>query len=163
MQESELAGEGHIEVSQPGSEVNTQNWRWYCSNRNTVLFSNLPNIKVFSSESTFHIMMSAKYWSFSFSISPFNEYSGLISFRIDWISLQSKVLSSVFSSTMVRRQWFFSIQHGSSPWTHCLCIRYAGTPAHISFCHPARFPLSAFFRHYTVVSQWPKQFALWLS
>ena len=104
-----------------------------------------------------------KYWSFSFSISPFNEYSGLISFRIDWISLQSKGLSRVFSSTMVRRQWFFSIQHGSSPWTHCLCIRYAGTPAHISFCHPARFPLSTFFRHYTVVSQWPKQFALWLS
>ena len=41
-----------------------------------------------------------KYWSFSFSISPSNEYSGLISFRIDWfISLQSKGLSKVFSST----------------------------------------------------------------
>ena len=39
-----------------------------------------------------------KYWSFSFSISPFSEYSGLISFRIDWwISLQSKGLSRVFS------------------------------------------------------------------
>ena len=41
-----------------------------------------------------------KYWSFSFSISPSNEYSGLISFRIDWfISSQSKGLSKVFSST----------------------------------------------------------------
>ena len=40
------------------------------------------------------------YWSFSFSISHFNEYSGLISFTIDrLISLQSKGLSSVFSST----------------------------------------------------------------
>ena len=40
-----------------------------------------------------------KYWSFSFSISPSNEYSGLISFRIDWFdSLQSKGLSRVFST-----------------------------------------------------------------
>ena len=43
-----------------------------------------------------------KYWSFSFSISPFNKYSGLISFRIDGlISLQSKGLSRIFSNTTV--------------------------------------------------------------
>ena len=43
-----------------------------------------------------------KYWSFSFSISPSNEYSVLISFRIDWFdSLMSKGLSRVFSSTTV--------------------------------------------------------------
>ena len=42
-----------------------------------------PSIKVFSSESVLHIRW-PKYWSFSFSISPSNEYSGLISFRIDW-------------------------------------------------------------------------------
>ena len=41
-----------------------------------------PSIRVFSNESVFHIMWS-KYWSFSFSISPSNEYSGLISFRMD--------------------------------------------------------------------------------
>ena len=40
-------------------------------------------MKVFSNESAFHIRW-PKYWSFSFSISPSNEYSGLISFRIDW-------------------------------------------------------------------------------
>ena len=40
-----------------------------------------------------------KYWNFSFSISPSNEYSGLTSFRIDWFSLQSKGLSRVFSNT----------------------------------------------------------------
>ena len=42
-----------------------------------------------------------KYWSFSFSISPSNEYSGLISFRTDWFDLASKRLSRVFSSTAV--------------------------------------------------------------
>ena len=45
-----------------------------------------PSISVFSNESVLHIKW-PKYWSFSFSISPFNEYSGLISFRIDWLDL----------------------------------------------------------------------------
>ena len=45
-----------------------------------------PSIKVFSNESVLRIRWS-KYWSFSFSISPSNEYSGLISFRIDWFDL----------------------------------------------------------------------------
>ena len=45
-----------------------------------------PSISVFSNESALPIRW-PKYWSFSFSISPFNEYSGLISFRIDWFAL----------------------------------------------------------------------------
>ena len=45
-----------------------------------------PSIRVFSSEPVLHIRW-PKYWSFSFSISPFNEYSGLISFRIYWLDL----------------------------------------------------------------------------
>ena len=45
-----------------------------------------PSIRVFSNESVLHIRW-PKYWSFSFSISPSNEYSGLISFRIDWYYL----------------------------------------------------------------------------
>ena len=46
----------------------------------------LPSIRVFSSESALGISW-PKYWSFSFNISPSNEYSGLISFRIDWLDL----------------------------------------------------------------------------
>ena len=46
----------------------------------------LPSIRVFSSESTLRIRW-PKYWSFSFSISPSNEHSGLISFRMDWLDL----------------------------------------------------------------------------
>ena len=51
-----------------------------------LLPSILPSIKVFSNESALHIRW-PKYWSFSFSISPSNEYSGLISSKIDWYGL----------------------------------------------------------------------------
>ena len=52
---------------------------------------------------------SPKYWSFSFSISPSDEYSGLLSFRIDWFDLLSvQGLSRVFSSTTVQKCQFFS-------------------------------------------------------
>ena len=53
-----------------------------------------PSIRVFSNASALHIRW-PKYWNFSFSISPSNEYLGLISFRMDWISLQSKGFSIV--------------------------------------------------------------------
>ena len=51
-----------------------------------LLPSIFPSIRVFSSESVLYIRW-PKYWSFSFSISPSNKYSGLISFRIDWLDL----------------------------------------------------------------------------
>ena len=51
-----------------------------------LLPSIFPSIRVFSKESVLHIMWS-KYWSFSFNINPSNEYSALISFRMDWFDL----------------------------------------------------------------------------
>ena len=51
-----------------------------------LLPSILPSIRVFSNESALHIRW-PKYWSFSFNITPSNEYSGLISFRMDWLDL----------------------------------------------------------------------------
>ena len=51
-----------------------------------LLPSIFPNIRVFSNESTLRIRW-PKYWSFSFSIRPSNEHSGLISFRMDWLDL----------------------------------------------------------------------------
>ena len=70
-----------------------------------------PSISVFSNESALHIRW-PKYWSFSFNIIPSNEYSGLISFRMDWFDLlQSKGLSRVFSNTTVlQRSAFFTVQ-----------------------------------------------------
>ena len=71
-----------------------------------LLCSVFPRIRVFSSESVLHIRW-PKYWSFSFNISPSNEYSGLISFRIDWFDLlQSKGLSIVFPNTIQKHQFF---------------------------------------------------------
>ena len=68
-----------------------------------LLPSVFPSIRVFSNQSVLRIRW-PKYWSFSFSISPSSEYSGLISFRIDWwISLQSRELSRVFSDTTVQK------------------------------------------------------------
>ena len=71
-----------------------------------LLPSVFPSIRVFPSKSALWIRWS-KYWSFS--ISPSNEYSGLISFGIDWlIFFLSKGLSRVFSSTTVQKHLFFS-------------------------------------------------------
>ena len=70
----------------------------------------LPSIRVFSSESVLHVRW-PNYWSFSFSISPFNEYSDWFPLGlIDWISLQSKRLSRVFSNTTVQKHQFFGTQ-----------------------------------------------------
>ena len=75
-----------------------------------LLPSIFPSIRVFSNELAFHIRW-PKYWRFSFSISPSNEYSGLISFRIDRFDILAvQVLSRVFSSTTVQTHQFFSAQ-----------------------------------------------------
>ena len=75
-----------------------------------------PSIRVFSNESTLH-MRWPKYWSFSFSISPSNEYSGLILFKIDWIDLFAvqgtlkNLLQHHSSKTLIfRRSAFFTVQ-----------------------------------------------------
>ena len=77
-----------------------------------------PSIRVFSNESALRIRWPKYYWSFSFSISPSNEYSGLISFRIDWlIFLQSNRLSRVFSNPIAQKHQFFSAQLYGPPFT----------------------------------------------
>ena len=75
-----------------------------------LLPSIFPSIKVFSIESAIPIRW-PKYWSFSFSISPSNEYSGLIYLRlIGLISLLAKGLSRVFSGTKFGKHQFFMVQ-----------------------------------------------------
>ena len=75
-----------------------------------------PSISVFSNESALHIRW-PKYWSFSFSISPSNEYSGLISFRIDWFdlhavlgTLQSLLQHHSSKASILRCSAFFIVQ-----------------------------------------------------
>ena len=74
-----------------------------------LLPSIFPSIRVFSNESALPIRR-PKYWSFSFSISPSNKYSGLTSFRIGCISLLSKGLSRVFYNTTVQKHQFSGTQ-----------------------------------------------------
>ena len=75
-----------------------------------LLPSIFPSVRVFSDESTLR-MRWPKYWRFSFSISPSNEHSGLISFRMDWLDLLAiQRLSRVFSSTTIQKHQFFSAQ-----------------------------------------------------
>ena len=74
-----------------------------------LLPSVFPSIRVFSSESVLHIRW-PKYCSFSFSLSPSNEYSGLISFKIDRLPLRSPCSPRVFSNTTVQKHQFFGAQ-----------------------------------------------------
>ena len=74
-----------------------------------LLPSVFPRFRVLSNVSALHVGWS-KYRSFSFSISPSSEYSGLISFRIGLISLQFKGLSRVFSKATVQKHQFFGMQ-----------------------------------------------------
>ena len=81
---------------------------------------NLSSFSVFSNESPLRIRW-PKYWSFSFNISPSNEYSGLVSFRMDWfnlLALQAKELSRVFSNTTMQKHQFFSAQLSSQSNSH---------------------------------------------
>ena len=69
-----------------------------------------PSIRVFSNESVLRIRW-PKYWSFSFNISPSNEYSGMISFRMDWLDLLAvQGLSRVFPNTTFQKHQFFGAQ-----------------------------------------------------
>ena len=77
---------------------------------------NLSQIRVFSNESAFHIRW-PKYWGFSFSISPSNEYSGLISFRTDWFgllavqgTLKSLLQHHTSKASILRCSAFFTVQ-----------------------------------------------------
>ena len=73
-----------------------------------LLPSIFPSIRVYSNESALHVRW-PKYWSFSFNISPTNEHSGLISFRMDWLDLlEVQVSLRVFSNTTVQKHQFFS-------------------------------------------------------
>ena len=76
-----------------------------------LLPSILPSIRVFFNESALHIRW-PKYWSFSFSISPSNEYSGLISFRIDWLDLLA--VQGTLKSLLQQHSSEASILHGSA-------------------------------------------------
>ena len=91
-----------------------------------LLPSIFPSIRVFSNESVLHIRW-PKYRSFSFSISLSNEYSGLISFRMDWLdllavqgTLKSLLQHHGSKASVLRQSAFFRTQQSGSATTHTL-------------------------------------------
>ena len=81
-----------------------------------LLSSIFPSIRVFSNESALRIRW-PKYWSFSFSISPFNEHPGLISYRMDWLDLLAvqRTLKSLLQhhcskASIIQCSAFFTVQ-----------------------------------------------------
>ena len=104
-----------------------------------LLPSILPSIRVFSNESVLRIRW-PKYWSFSFSISPSNEYSGLISFRMDWLDLAvqgtqesspTPQFKSIHSSTL---SFFYELQLSHPYMTTGKTIVWLGGPLLVKQC-----------------------------
>ena len=103
------------------SDSHPLSWLYYLTTSPSAalfFFAFFPSVRVFSNESTLLIRW-PRYWSFNFSISASDEYSGLISFRINWFDLlQSKGLSRVFSNTTVQKHQFFGAQPSSHSNSH---------------------------------------------
>ena len=119
-----------IDCSLPGFPVITNSWRLlklmsikslipsnhlFLCHHLLLLLSMFPNIRVFPNESALSIRW-PKYWSFSFSIYPFNEYPGLISFRTDWFdffAFQGTLKSLLHHNSKASVLWhsaFFMVQ-----------------------------------------------------
>ena len=104
-----------------------------------LLPSIFPSIRVFSNESVLRIRW-PKYWSFSFSISPSNEYSGLISFRMDWLDLLAVqgTLKSPDHLTCLLRNLYAGQEatvrtgHGTTDW-----FQIGKEYINAIYCHPA--------------------------
>ena len=94
---------------------------------------NPPQHQGLFSESALRIRW-PKYWSFSFSISPSNEYSGLISFRMDWLDLLAvqETLKNLLCTTVQKHQFFLSVRKWPLTWFSCqsctlgfvVCLKY---------------------------------------
>ena len=82
-----------------------------------LFLSVFPSIRVFSNESALYIRW-PKYWHFSFSISPSNEYSGLISFRIDWFDLLA--VQGTLKNLFRHNSKASILQHSSLPYDEIL-------------------------------------------
>ena len=103
-----------------------------------LLPSIFPSIRAFSNESAFHIRW-PKHWSFSFSISPSNEYLGLISFRIDWLdllavqgTLKSLLQHHSSKASILRHSAFFILQ--LSCLYMLLLLRLLSRFSHVQLC-----------------------------
>ena len=128
----------------------------------------IASIRVFSNESILCIRW-PKYWSFIFSISPSNEYSGLISFRMDWLDLLAvqgtlKSLLQHLSSkaSILHRLAFFMVQLSHPYVTTGKTTALTGQPLSLLFNMLSRFVIAFLPRSRHLLSSWLKSpFAVW--
>ena len=123
-----------------------------------------PSIRVFANESFLHIRW-PKYWSFSFSISPSNEYSGLISFRVDWFdllavqgTLKSLLQHHSSKASVLWHSTFFMVQfsHPHDCWkNHSLTIQtFVGKVISLLFDMLSRLVIAFFPRNVHLLISW---------
>ena len=141
----------HHPLSRDCSNSCPSNWWYHPTILSSVIpfvscLQSFPSIRVFSNESVLHIRW-PKYWSFSFNISPSNEYSGLISFRIDWFDLlavqgtlksflQHHSLFFFISWRLITLQYCSGFCHTSTWISHgYTCIPHPDPPFHLPL-HP---------------------------
>ena len=106
-----------------------------------------PSIRVFSNESVLCIRW-PKYWSFSFNISPSNEYSGLISFRMDWLDLLAlnTVLGTICILSLIllwpSKLVSLSVFYKSGKWSETRWRNLPSLPGYNWLCRPVDVPVS---------------------
>ena len=130
-----------------------------------LLPSTFPSIRVFSNESVLRIRW-PKYWSFSFSISPSNKYSGLISFRVDWLdllalqeTLKSALQHHSSKKSILRCSAFFIVQlsrpHMTTGKTVALSIQtFVGKVMSLFFIMLSRFVIDFLPRSKHLLISW---------
>ena len=115
-----------------------------------LLPSIFPSIRVSSNVSALHIRW---YWSLSFNISPFNEYPGLISFRMDWLDLFAvQELLRVFPNTTVQKHQFLGVQPSvwSNSHIHTLIQFSSVAQSCLTLCSPLDCSTPGFCVHHQV-------------
>ena len=103
-----------------------------------LLPSIFPSVRVFSNESALH--RGPKYWSFSFSMSPSSEYSGPISFRMDWLdllavqgTLKSLLQPHSLKASLLWHSAFFMVQYFIRPFMRKVCAGQGAVYSHVSW------------------------------
>ena len=138
------AGKASLSITNPQSLVKLLSIESVAPSNHLILCCPLlspsifPSIRVFSNESVLHIRW-PKYWSFSFSMSPSNENTGLISFRMDWLdllavqgTLKSLLQPHSLKASVLWHSAFFMVQYFSRPFMRKVCAGQGAVYSHVS-------------------------------
>ena len=135
-----------------------------------LLLSVFPSIKVFSNESVLHIRW-PKYWSFSFSINPSSEYSGLVSVRIHWLdllavqgTLKSLLQHHDSKASILQHSAFFMVQlsHPYMTAGKTIVLTFVGKVMSLLFNALSRFVITFLSRSKCLLISWLQSLSAWI-